>query len=236
MGTASRLVASSAAVALLVLIAPLLGWADRGELLAPVRPFWDLVLVVGVVLIPGLLMRSFASGASAALLGVTVGYLISALALGSVAPEEGMVVGLLGSLGMSPPLSSLIVLAASSAVAGLLSFAMAPRVPEVAPGQEVPGQRVTEGPPEEVTQETVESQKPVPGEVEPPQPTQENPPPSGGESQTQPEPVTTAPPAEVTLAPEVVTEGEEEVLMVCLNCRREVPAKAAYCPYCGAKL
>jgi hypothetical protein len=238
MGTASRLGASSAAVALLVLIAPLLGWAGRGEVLAPVMPFWDLVLVAAVVLIPGLVMRSFASGASAALLGVMVGYLISVVAFGTVAPEGGMVVGYLGSLGIPAPLSSLIVLVASSAVAGLLSSAMAPKVPEA-----VPEQGVAEVQPEEAVQETVEAQQPVQEEAKPPQPAVETAPTMAGEVQTQPEQVAAAQPAEVKPSPEVKVqvpevgaEGEEEVLMVCLNCKREVPAKAAYCPYCGAKL
>ncbi len=238
MGTASRLVTSSAAVALLVLIAPLLGWAGRTELLAPMMPFWDLVLVAAIVLIPGILMRSFASSASAALLGVLVGYLIGVIALGSVAFGEGVVVGFLGSLGMPPPLSWLIVLLISSAVAGLLSLAISPRTPGVAPEQ-----RVNEVMPEEAVREAAEPQQPVQEEVKPPRPAEEAAPTVEEEARTQPEQISAAPPAEVTpapeekaRAPEVGVTEEEEALMVCLNCKNEVPAKATYCPYCGAKL
>ncbi len=238
MGIASRLVTSSAAVALLVLIVPLLGWAGRRDLLLPVMPFWDLLLVAAVVLIPGLVMRSFASGASAALLGVLAGYLIEAISFGSVTFGEGVMVGLLGSLGMPPPLSWLLVLSISSAIAGLLSSAMAARVPEAAPEQGLP-----EGPTvEEVRQEAFEPQQPA-EEIGQPQQAEGTAQTAEGEGRPQPEQVTVPqqaevkPPQEVkSEVQEVEAEVEEEVLMVCLNCRREVPAKAAYCPYCGSKL
>ncbi len=238
MGTASRLVTSSAAVALLVLIVPLLKWAGRAELLAPMMPFWDLVLVAAIVLIPGLLMRSFASGASAALLGVLLGYLIGVMAFGSVTFGDGVVVGFLGSTGMPPPLSWLILLLISSAVAGLLSFSISPRTLEVATER-----GFGEGTPEEAVREVVGAQQPVQEEVKSPQQVVEAAPAPVGETQTQPEGVTAPSPAEVTPAPEAKAQvpevggaEEEEDLMVCLNCKREVPAKATYCPYCGAKL
>jgi hypothetical protein len=136
---------------------------------------------------------------------------------------------------MPPPISSLTVLVASSAIAGLLSFAMAPKVPEP-----VPEQGVAEVPPEEAVREAVEPQQPVQEEVKPPLPAVETAPAVAKETLTQPEQVTATRPAEVKPAPEVKVQvpevGEEEVLMVCLNCKREVPAKATYCPYCGAKL
>jgi outer membrane biosynthesis protein TonB len=149
-----------------------------------------------------------------------------------------MVVGYLGSLGIPTPLSSLIVLVASSAIAGLLSFAMAPKVPGA-----VSEQGVAEVQPEEAVRETFEPQQPVQEEAKPPQPAVETAPTVAGKVQTQPEQVAAAQPAEVKPSPEVKVkvpevgeEGEEELLMVCLNCKREVPAKAAYCPYCGTKL
>ncbi|MDJ0275012.1 MAG: zinc ribbon domain-containing protein [Nitrososphaerota archaeon] len=238
MGTASRLIASASAVALLVLLMPLLGWAGRGDLMAPLRPFWDVVLVAATLLIPGLLMRSFGAGSSAALLGVTAGYIVSALAFGSFAPDEGLLVGLLGSAGVSVPISSLALLLASAALAGLVSHALGPRA--VALPEEVAGpeeQPVEEAGPVTERAEMVEEVK------EPTKP--ESPQPEPGESPQVQEQVGAAPAEvevktptekEVTAVSEEVQEEEEEVLTVCLNCRKEVPAKAAYCPYCGSKL
>lgn len=210
MASVARVTASVAVVALVLsLPAVLQSLLQTGEV---ALPFYWLVALAVVVLVPGVLVRSFTGSAGSASLGVLLG-LLYVLAVVDLRYYVGLwepMTTLVSFAVPEPALGLVVLVLAFCAASGAVGHLLGPRaaVPEV----EV--RPPPEAPPE---------QAPAEPEVKAPEP---SPPSTGPEEETKP----AAAEPELGAPPEV---GEET--MSCPDCSAEIPKDAKFCPYCGRR-
>lgn len=175
-------------------------------------PFYWLVALAVVALVPAVLVRSFMGSAGSASLGALLGllYVLAAADLRFYVGLWEPVTLLLAVAVPEPALGLLMLVLASCAASGAIGHILGPRaaVPEV----EV-------GPPPVATpvQVTTEREGKAP----------ETAPPLGGPAEEG-----KAAAEELKLEPEAPPEVVEET-MRCPDCGAEIPKDVRFCPYCG---
>ncbi|MCS7094361.1 MAG: zinc ribbon domain-containing protein [Thaumarchaeota archaeon] len=211
MASMARITGSVVAVAVALSLPTILSALPQiGEV---TLPFYGVVTLAVIVIVPAILVRSFLGATGSAMLGVVIAllYVLSTANVASYVQLWDPFSGYLAFAVPEPLLRVLLLVTIACALSGTLGHLFQPR--RVAP---LMGLEVTEEAPSPAIQPATQVEEQKPGQEE------------------RLEEVKAAP---VEEKPEVELEVSEEVLkeetVKCVNCGSEIPLGAKFCPYCG---